>query len=142
MKLRRRWLQEYVEATTPQFVVGEVWNPCCYEEDDSLAYNQDPHRQQIVDWCDQTGNTACAFDFTTKVRPFDYHVRGLLTLQTIVFRQHICPVRRLLVLLTTRRDRWENDRNLKVTDKAGLSERFEIRCCGLCMSNFVYEHSA
>lgn len=28
---------------------------------------QDPHRQQTVDWCDATGGTAAAFDFTTKV---------------------------------------------------------------------------
>ena len=28
---------------------------------------QDSHRQQTVDWCDATGGTAAAFDFTTKV---------------------------------------------------------------------------
>ena len=27
---------------------------------------QDAHRQRIIDWCDATGGTAAAFDFTTK----------------------------------------------------------------------------
>ena len=25
-----------------------------------------PHRQRIIDWCDATGGSAAAFDFTTK----------------------------------------------------------------------------
>ena len=31
-----------------------------------LNYNQDGHRQRTVNWCDTTGGTAAAFDFTTK----------------------------------------------------------------------------
>ena len=36
--------------------------------DGVLAYNQDSHRQRTVDWCDATGGTAAAFDFTLKAR--------------------------------------------------------------------------
>ncbi len=35
--------------------------------DGVLAYNQDGHRQRTVDWCDATGGTSAAFDFTLKV---------------------------------------------------------------------------
>jgi hypothetical protein len=31
-----------------------------------LNYSQDTHRQRTVDWCDATGGTAAAFDFTLK----------------------------------------------------------------------------
>ena len=57
-----------VEATAPEFVVGEVWTDCVYDAGGQLAYNQDPHRQRIINWCDATGGTASSFDFTTKVR--------------------------------------------------------------------------
>lgn len=60
------YVKEYVDATSPSFVVGEVWDPCCYDESGNLSYNQDPHRQQIVDWCDLAGGAAAGFDFTTK----------------------------------------------------------------------------
>ena len=29
-----------------------------------LNYNQDAHRQRTVNWCDRTGGTSAAFDFT------------------------------------------------------------------------------
>ena len=32
----------------------------------ALAAAQDTHRQRIIDWCDATGGSAAAFDFTTK----------------------------------------------------------------------------
>lgn len=32
----------------------------------ALLPPQDSHRQRTVNWCDQTGGTAAAFDFTTK----------------------------------------------------------------------------
>ena len=47
--------------------VGEFWKDCNYDEEGSLLYDQDSHRQAIVDWCDATGGTSTAFDFTTKV---------------------------------------------------------------------------
>lgn len=31
-----------------------------------MNYNQDTHRQRTVDWCDRTGGTCAAFDFTLK----------------------------------------------------------------------------
>lgn len=44
---------------------GEYWDTCEYT-DGVLNYNQDSHRQRTVNWCDKTGGTAAAFDFTTK----------------------------------------------------------------------------
>ncbi len=38
----------------------------CGYTDGVLNYNQDTHRQRSVTWCDSTGGTAGAFDFTTK----------------------------------------------------------------------------
>lgn len=34
--------------------------------DSVLDYNQNAHRQRTIDWCDATGGTCAAFDFTTK----------------------------------------------------------------------------
>jgi alpha-amylase len=45
--------------------VGEFWDTCEYT-DGVLNYNQDSHRQRTVSWCDQTGGTSAAFDFTLK----------------------------------------------------------------------------
>ena len=44
---------------------GEYWDTCEYT-DGVLNYNQDAHRQRTANWCDATGGTAAAFDFTTK----------------------------------------------------------------------------
>lgn len=55
----------YVDESVPQLAVGEYWDSCSYT-DGVLNYNQDSHRQREVDWCDATGGTAAAFDFTTK----------------------------------------------------------------------------
>jgi hypothetical protein len=44
---------------------GEYWDTCSYT-DGVLNYSQDTHRQRTVDWCDATGGTAAAFDFTLK----------------------------------------------------------------------------
>jgi alpha-amylase len=60
-----KWIQEYVDATVPELAFGEYWDTCSYT-DGVLNYNQDAHRQRTVDWCDATGGTAAAFDFTTK----------------------------------------------------------------------------
>jgi alpha-amylase len=56
---------EYVNATVPEMAFGEYWDTCSYT-DGVLAYNQDAHRQRTVDWCDATGGTCAAFDFTLK----------------------------------------------------------------------------
>lgn len=55
----------YIDETVPAMAVGEFWDSCSYT-DGVLNYNQDAHRQRTVDWCDTTGGTSAAFDFTTK----------------------------------------------------------------------------
>ena len=58
-------VREYIDATVPLMSFGEYWDTCEYT-DGVLNYNQDAHRQRTVNWCDKTGGTAAAFDFTTK----------------------------------------------------------------------------
>ena len=69
-----QFIQEYVNATVPYMAFGEFWDTCEYT-DGVLNYNQDTHRQRTVNWCDATGGTSAAFDFTTKglsaFRPLD-----------------------------------------------------------------------
>ena len=60
-----RYIGDYIDATVPEMAFGEFWDSCGYT-DGVLNYNQDAHRQRTVDWCDATGGTAAAFDFTTK----------------------------------------------------------------------------
>ncbi|KDD74952.1 hypothetical protein H632_c966p0, partial [Helicosporidium sp. ATCC 50920] len=60
-----RWVRHYVDATVPELAIGEFWDTCSYT-DGVLNYNQDGHRQRTVDWCDATGSTSAAFDFTLK----------------------------------------------------------------------------
>ena len=71
-------MREYIKATVPLTAFGEYWDTCEYT-DGVLNYNQDSHRQRTVNWCDKTGGTAAAFDFTTKggFRP-DRHLLSLL----------------------------------------------------------------
>eukprot|EP00201_Polytomella_parva_P006777 CAMPEP_0175085634 /NCGR_PEP_ID=MMETSP0052_2-20121109/28778_1 /TAXON_ID=51329 ORGANISM="Polytomella parva, Strain SAG 63-3" /NCGR_SAMPLE_ID=MMETSP0052_2 /ASSEMBLY_ACC=CAM_ASM_000194 /LENGTH=746 /DNA_ID=CAMNT_0016357679 /DNA_START=151 /DNA_END=2387 /DNA_ORIENTATION=- len=59
------YCREYIDATVPEMAFGEYWDSCEYNNG-VLEYNQDRHRQRTVDWCDHTGGTAAAFDFTTK----------------------------------------------------------------------------
>lgn len=47
------------------FIVGEIWGDMNYNNSE-LIYNQDAHRQQIVDYIDNTRGLCHAFDFTTK----------------------------------------------------------------------------
>ena len=54
----------YVRACMPEFAVGEYWDTLNYGQ--GLEYDQDAHRQRIVDWIDETGGICTAFDFTTK----------------------------------------------------------------------------
>lgn len=46
------------------FAVAEGWETMYYQEG-ILSYDQDKHRQEIVDWIDGSG-TCAAFDFTLK----------------------------------------------------------------------------
>ncbi|KAJ7535987.1 hypothetical protein O6H91_12G052600 [Diphasiastrum complanatum] len=55
----------YNDRTQPEFSVGEVWTTLSYG-DGGLEYNQDGHRQELVNWVHATGDRSTAFDFTTK----------------------------------------------------------------------------
>jgi len=57
--------RSYVDASVPVLAFGEFWDACSYTGG-VLDYNQDSHRQRIVNWVDRTGGTSGAFDFTTK----------------------------------------------------------------------------
>ncbi|XP_011628934.1 probable alpha-amylase 2 isoform X1 [Amborella trichopoda] len=59
-----KYVKEYVEKAQPLFSVGEYWDSCNYCP--QLDYNQDSHRQRIINWIDNTGGCCAAFDFTTK----------------------------------------------------------------------------
>lgn len=59
------FVKEYMEGGKPVFSVGEYWDSCNYSGH-RLDYNQDSHRQRIIDWIDGTGQLSTAFDFTTK----------------------------------------------------------------------------
>lgn len=61
-----RHVKDYVEASNPVFVVGEYWDSLTYGWDGVMDYNQDPHRQRIVNWIKAAGGLATAFDVTTK----------------------------------------------------------------------------
>ncbi|KAK9090846.1 hypothetical protein Sjap_024023 [Stephania japonica] len=59
------FVKEYIEASNPAFAIGEYWDSLAYEGG-NLCYNQDAHRQRIVNWINATGGTSSAFDVTTK----------------------------------------------------------------------------
>ncbi|KAH6800665.1 alpha-amylase-like 3 [Perilla frutescens var. hirtella] len=59
------YVKEYIEASNPAFSIGEYWDSLAYEGG-NLCYNQDAHRQRIVNWINATGGTSSAFDVTTK----------------------------------------------------------------------------
>ncbi|CAL9182242.1 unnamed protein product, partial [Musa hybrid cultivar] len=56
----------YVEQTQPNFVVAEIWSSLAYGNDGKPAYDQNGNRQELVNWVQQVGGPATAFDFTTK----------------------------------------------------------------------------
>nr|AIU94748.1 alpha-amylase [Morus alba var. multicaulis] len=59
------YVKEYIEASNPAFAIGEYWDSLAYEHG-NLCYNQDAHRQRIVNWINATDGTSSAFDVTTK----------------------------------------------------------------------------
>ncbi|XP_042494791.1 probable alpha-amylase 2 isoform X2 [Macadamia integrifolia] len=62
-----KYVKEYIEGARPIFSVGEYWDSCSYSAPSyRLDYNQDSHRQRIINWIDGTGQLSAAFDFTTK----------------------------------------------------------------------------
>ncbi|KAI3855943.1 hypothetical protein MKW92_021829 [Papaver armeniacum] len=60
-----KFAKEYIQEAKPIFSVGEYWDSCSYNGC-GLEYNQDSHRQRIINWIDNTGGLSTAFDFTTK----------------------------------------------------------------------------
>ncbi|GBG73693.1 hypothetical protein CBR_g17035 [Chara braunii] len=58
-------VKEYIEGSNPWFAVGEYWDSLSYTYGE-MDYNQDAHRQRIIDWMNATGGNAGAFDVTTK----------------------------------------------------------------------------
>lgn len=60
------YVAEYVNRSEVNFAIGEFWSSMGYQSQSILNPNQDPHRQKIVDWVDETRGIARAFDFTTK----------------------------------------------------------------------------
>ena len=59
------YVKEYLEASGPEFAVGEFWDSLSYSGG-GVDYNQDGHRQRTINWIDQAGGLSAAFDFTTK----------------------------------------------------------------------------
>ncbi|CAL5332395.1 unnamed protein product [Camellia sinensis] len=56
----------YMQNTSPDFAVGENWEQFTYRQDGKPDYNQDQHRNKIVQWVQTAGGSLKAFDFTTK----------------------------------------------------------------------------
>ncbi|XP_020592585.1 alpha-amylase 3, chloroplastic isoform X2 [Phalaenopsis equestris] len=59
------YVKDYIVASEPYFCVGEYWDSLSYEYG-VMEYNQDAHRQRIIDWINDTNGTSGAFDVTTK----------------------------------------------------------------------------
>uniref|UniRef100_A0ACD5UH80 Uncharacterized protein n=1 Tax=Avena sativa TaxID=4498 RepID=A0ACD5UH80_AVESA len=59
----------YIDGTSPDLAVAEVWDTMPTGGDGKPEYDQDAHRQNLVNWLDGVGGMASAgmvFDFTTK----------------------------------------------------------------------------
>ncbi|XP_071707052.1 probable alpha-amylase 2 [Rutidosis leptorrhynchoides] len=59
------YVKEYIETSKPAFAIGEYWDSLSYEGG-NLCYNQDAHRQRVINWINATGGSSSAFDVTTK----------------------------------------------------------------------------
>ena len=60
------FVKMYNEYTQPTISIGEYWDTCEYDLAGDLQFDQDNHRQRIVNWIDKTNGTSCAFDITTR----------------------------------------------------------------------------
>ncbi|KAF8401534.1 hypothetical protein HHK36_012476 [Tetracentron sinense] len=56
----------YMEQTQPNFAVGEFWNSTAYWTNKKPEYNEDAHRDELVEWVQAAGGDVKAFDFPTK----------------------------------------------------------------------------
>ena len=54
-------MKDYVEASSPDFTVGEYWDSLSYQLDGTPAHDQDMHRQRIINWINAAGGLATAF---------------------------------------------------------------------------------
>ncbi len=54
-------VRDYLEASQPEFVVGEYWDSLAYQFDGTPCHNQDAHRQRIINWIEAAGGLATAF---------------------------------------------------------------------------------
>ncbi|GAB4839955.1 Alpha-amylase A type-3 [Ancistrocladus abbreviatus] len=59
------YVKDYLESSEPYFAVGEYWDSLSYTYSE-MNYDQDAHRQRIIDWINAAGGKAGAFDVTTK----------------------------------------------------------------------------
>ncbi|KAK2995609.1 hypothetical protein RJ640_020245, partial [Escallonia rubra] len=58
--------KNYMDNTSPNFAVGELWSSLAYGPDGKPEHNQDQHRNELVQWVQKAGGLVTAFDFTTK----------------------------------------------------------------------------
>ncbi|KAM0843459.1 hypothetical protein ACQ4PT_057696 [Festuca glaucescens] len=59
----------YIDGTSPSLAVAEIWDGMPTGGDGKPEYDQNAHRQTLVNWVDKVGGEASAgmvFDFTTK----------------------------------------------------------------------------
>lgn len=62
-----QYVREYILSSLPSMAVGEYWDACNYSGPQyDFDYDQNSHRERIIEWIDGTGGKALAFDFTTK----------------------------------------------------------------------------
>lgn len=62
-----RFTKIYMDRTSPDFAVGELYQNVSRGEDGRPLANQDAHRATLVNWVDAAGGAVTAFDFTTKM---------------------------------------------------------------------------
>ena len=58
-------MKEYFKNIDVDMCIGEYWDNMEYNNE-YLNYNQNAHRQRIIDWIDNSGKHSYAFDMTTK----------------------------------------------------------------------------
>ncbi|KAJ0969814.1 hypothetical protein J5N97_022691 [Dioscorea zingiberensis] len=59
-----KFVKVYVEESKPLFSIGEYWDSCSYSPPTfRLDYNQDNHRQRIINWIDKDWRPLCCFRF-------------------------------------------------------------------------------
>ncbi|GAB2293857.1 hypothetical protein Dimus_028068 [Dionaea muscipula] len=59
-------MRVYMEKTSPDFAVAEIWNAISYGQDGKPSYAQDAHRNDLARWVQNAGGRISVFDFATK----------------------------------------------------------------------------